>query len=109
MLLAVAVLTIWNWAVADEASTGLWAVIDACFIGFPILYLIMCKTCKSAGDIKLNPVILSIMTLIGVVTAYQLLNGQFGVATNEFSALIWNYLDAIVVIFYSYIAGRGLH
>ena len=108
MLITVAILTAWNWAVAAQSIDTIWAIVDAFFIGFPILYLIVCKTCKSAGDIKLNPAILAGLSVIAVVTAYQLLNGQFGSTTDETGALIWNYLDAAVVIFYSYLAGRGL-
>ena len=108
ILLVAAILTTWNWGISDNPSETLWAVLDACFIGLPVLYLIMCKTCRSSGDIQLNSMILVGMVLIAVVTAYQLLNGQFGV-TEGTGTVIWNYLDGAVAVFYSYLAGRGLH
>ena len=105
LLIVTAALTVWNWCLADQPSMVIWGIVDACFIGLPIIYLV---AAKSSGSVSMKGWAMTVLALIGIATIYQLLTGNFGTPATEMGGIIWDMVDSAVVILYPFLAGLGL-
>lgn len=105
LTLLTAVLVIWHQNFAGGRYSFVWFAVNVLFVLMPVLlYLLM--NCdfpkgKSFEKGKLDHLILILLLVIASATAYQFITGK---SASDDST--WNYINACVIILYSFIAGR---
>ena len=110
-ILFIGILTVVHWTLVPEQSQNkfLWGLLDAAFIIMPLLYMLsVCSETKTKNKAKakekckeLDFTIIVPLALVALVTVFQVATGKIGTPD-----LVWDYLDALVVISYSFAAGR---
>ena len=101
-----AILVVVHWGIVEVENwvPAIWILADIIFIIMPVLYILMVCGCmkKSADTPKpnLNLFLLTPLVVISLLTLFQLFTGKFGVDDK-----LWDYIDALVIVTYSFIAG----
>ena len=107
LLLALAIIIVVHWTLVPESSQSafVWGVVDAAFITMPFFYFFtICRTGNKKNKYKdLDYSLLIPFVVLAVLAAYQLLTGQFAI-----NGPLWDYIDALAVVSYSFAAGKML-